>query len=141
MNFDTTLPARHTRRLSMCSVAWAGLLLAACGGQDDATTATANGAAAKAENTATAASAANVRLEGCVVDALWLSAPGVAVHVRTAEGRTVGAAFTNARGVFEISVPAHAALVVDTGTGMQDHMPLMTGSGPVTVAGCLMTGS
>ena len=84
--------------------------------------------------------AASVQLEGCVVDAQWMGAADVAVHVRTADGRAVGTAFTNQRGVFVLGVPARAGIVVDTGADAQGGLALNTGSTALSVASCLLAG-
>lgn len=78
-----------------------------------------------------------VQLEGCVVDDLWLSAPGIAVHVRTEDGRAVGSAITDTRGVFVVKVPARAAIVVATDWAGPAALALQTGSQSFSVAACL----
>jgi hypothetical protein len=84
---------------------------------------------------------ASVQLEGCVVDAQWMGAAGTAVHVRTAQGQAVGTAFSNARGVFALQVPARAALVVDTSLAGTGGLTLNTGSSALSVAACLQADS
>jgi hypothetical protein len=79
-----------------------------------------------------------VPLEGCVFNAQWGGAPGVAVHARTADGRTVGTAFTNARGVYVMSVPARSAVVLDTAMTGPGELSINTGSSPISVAACLL---
>jgi hypothetical protein len=78
-----------------------------------------------------------VQLEGCVVDSQWLSAAGVAVHVALADGRAVGTAFTDARGVFALKVPARSALVVSTDWAAPAALMLNSGSQAMSVAACL----
>jgi hypothetical protein len=78
-----------------------------------------------------------VPLEGCVVDSHWQSVPGAAVHARTADGRAVGTAFTDAHGVFVLAVPARSALELSTDWGGPMALALNTGSQGVSVAACL----
>lgn len=126
--FSTTTPTAALRPFVV--VALSGLCLAACGGDGQE----------RAEAAATPATAAtSVRLEGCVVDALWLSAPGVAVHARGADGRAIGATVTDSRGMFQINVPAHSRVVLDTVAGGQGGAVLDTGSTPLAVPACLNT--
>jgi hypothetical protein len=81
--------------------------------------------------------AASVLLEGCVVDSQWTGAASAAVHVRTEDGRPLGTALTNERGVFVLAVPANSNVVMDTEWGGTGGLALRTGSGSLSVAGCL----
>jgi hypothetical protein len=63
----------------------------------------------------------------------------VAVHARSADGHAIGAAITDGRGVFQMTVPARSRIVVDTAIGGQAGAVLDIGSTPLTVAGCLTT--
>ncbi len=123
------------------------LLLSACGGgssldsanDDEVFGLRSTSVATRALPVEAEPQARTVQLEGCVVDGQWLSAPGVAVHVRTADGRTVGTAFTDARGVFALAVPARSALLVATDWAGPGALILNTGNGAVSVAACLPT--
>jgi hypothetical protein len=121
------------RALMVALSTLSSLLVAGCGGAgtDDAAV-----PAARAE----AAATASVRLEGCVVDAQWLGAAGVAVHARMADGRAVGSAHTDSRGVFVLSVPARAAIVVGMIDDAQGGLAVNTGSGSFSAASCLLAG-
>lgn len=130
MNLDLPTQARAAARrplhAALLSALLSALCLAGCGG-----------AGPGASEAASSQAVASVRLEGCVVDALWLSAPGVAVHARGTDGRALGTAITDSRGVFQMTVPARTGVVVDTAVGGTGGMVLDTGSTPLTVAGCL----
>jgi hypothetical protein len=130
----------NTRKLSVfAALPWAPLFvslwLVACGG---------SGSNDAAETTVTtsqalkATSATTVPLEGCVFNAQWSGAPGVAVHARTADGRTVGTAFTDARGVYVMRVPAQSAVVLDTAMTGPGELSINTGTSPISVAACLL---
>ena len=133
MNIAPVAPTRIGYTLVVTLSALSSLLMAACGG---ANTETMTVAAA----TPKAAVATSVQLEGCVVDAQWMGAAGVAVHARTSDGRAVGTAFTNPRGVFVMTVPARSGIVVDITSDAQGGLALNTGSVAVSVASCLLTG-
>ncbi len=111
---------------AMCS----SLLLAGCGGAgiDVAQTSQAS---------PQAMASVSVQLEGCVINSAWSGAAGTAVHVRTADGRLVGTAFTNASGVFVATVPARTTVVLGTLAPSASDMVLNTGSGSVSLGGCL----
>lgn len=113
--------------------ALSGLLVLGCGGAGTDDPAVPR---VQAESAATS----SVRLEGCVVDTQWLGAAGVAVHARMADGRAVGSAHTDSRGVFVLSVPARSAVVVQMVDDAQGGLAVDTGSGPLSVAGCLLAG-
>jgi len=130
MRFNSFTPAQPAALRPFAAAVLSGLWLAGCGGDGKDLA-----EAASPQATATA----SVRLEGCVVDALWLSAPGVAVHARSADGHAIGAAITDGRGVFQMTVPARSRIVVDTAIGGQAGAVLDIGSTPLTVAGCLTT--
>lgn len=53
-------------------------------------------------------------LAGSVINVQGVALPGNVVHVRTAKGRTVGAARTDSGGVNVVTVPARSAIVLDT---------------------------
>ncbi len=131
MNFHPSTLAPVAALRPIVAATLAGLCLAGCGG--------AGKEAAQATPAQAQTQAASVRLEGCVVDAQWLSAPGVAVHARSAAGQALGAAVTDSRGVFQIAVPARTRIVVDAAVGGQGGVVLDIGSAPMTVAGCLST--
>ena len=140
MSLHPSTPAHATALRPFLAAVLSGLCLAGCGGDDkDRTTAAAS--VVDAATSAATTAATSVRLEGCVVDALWLGAPGVTVHARGADGRAIGAAFTDSRGVFQIMVPARSRIVVDTAMAGPGGLELDTGSTPLTVAGCLATGA
>jgi hypothetical protein len=106
------------------------MLLAGCGGGDDGVLQVAAAAQPMAK--------ASVQLEGCVVGTDWLGAADTAVHVRTADVRTVGTTFTNSRGVFVVTVPARSSIVLDTAVAGPGGLVLDTGSSALTVASCLL---
>ena len=140
MSFQPSTTAPDAALRIFLAAALSGFCLAGCGGDDkDRATAAASVVDAATPDATTAAT--SVRLEGCVVDALWLSVPGVTVHARGADGRAIGAAFTDSRGVFQITVPARSRIVVDTAMAGPGGVELDTGSTPLTVAGCLTTGA
>jgi|JI102314A1RNA_FD_contig_31_3373203_length_695_multi_3_in_0_out_0_2 hypothetical protein len=114
------------------SLAWASLVLGGCGGGGDMAD-----IAQPAMASSTQANAASVRLEGCVIDALWLGAPGTAVHARSADGRTLTTAMTDARGVFVMTVPARSAIVLDTDFAGGGEVSLNTADTSLSVGGCL----
>ncbi|MBL8306310.1 MAG: hypothetical protein JNM33_06415 [Rubrivivax sp.] len=124
VRFSTLDPVAALRPCLLAALS--GLWLAGCGGTGK-----------ELAEATPAAQAASVRLEGCVVDAQWLSAPGVAVHVRSAAGQALGTAVTDSRGVFRLAVPARTRIVVDTAVGGQGGAVLDIGSTSLTVAGCL----
>ena len=135
MSFNPLTPTHAAALRPFLVAALSGLWLAGCGGGKELAEAAPSAATASTRATTTT----GVRLEGCVVDSLWLSAPGAVVHVRSADGRAIGAAFTDRHGVFQITVPANSGIVVDTAVGGQGGAVLDTGSTAVTLAGCLMT--
>lgn len=130
MNLDLPTLARAAARRPLHAAPLSALLSALC-------LAGCGGAGPGAVEAAPPQAVASVRLEGCVVDALWLSAPGVAVHARSTDGRGLGSAITDSRGVFRMTVPAQSGIVIDTAVGGTGGMVLDTGSAPLTVAGCL----
>lgn len=85
--------------------------------------------------------AASVQLEGCVVDAQWMGAADVAVHVRTADGRPVNTAFSDARGVYVVDVPARAEIRVDTDPEANAGLAMTTGDHAFSAAACLSAGA
>jgi hypothetical protein len=134
-----------TKISTIVTLPWApsvvSLWLAGCGGSggNDATEATTAAAMATPQSQALKATAATtVQLEGCVFNAQWGGAPGVAVHARTADGRTVGTAFTNARGVYVMRVPAQSAVLLDTAVAGPGELSINTGTSPISVAACLL---
>jgi protocatechuate 3,4-dioxygenase beta subunit len=149
----------YTRKFFVvASLPWAPMLvsawLAGCGGgvgnelAEAASTLAAVESSARAPSTASSqvrslansqrVAAATVQLEGCVFNAQWGGAAGVAVHARTADGRTVGTAFTNARGVYVMRVPAQSAVVLDATVAGPGELSINTGSSPISVAACLL---
>jgi hypothetical protein len=125
------LAARYALPVT-ASCAIAGLLLTGCGGGgiDDVVRSTTTSRQSVA--------AANVQLEGCVVDSKYMGVSGAAVHVRTSNGRVVGTALTNADGVYVVTVPARSSILVDTTVGGAGGLSLNTGSGSLSVTGCLL---
>ena len=106
-----------------------GLLVAGCGGGNDV---------AEPSQPSPQAAPASVQLEGCVVNSEWMGASGRAVHVRTADGRIVGTAFTNPSGVFVVTVPARTAIVLTTVAAGPGEIALDTGSGSFSLGACLL---
>jgi hypothetical protein len=115
----------------------ASLWLAACGGaSNDVAEPISLSAATTSQSQALKSN--TVPLEGCVFNAQWGGASGVAVHARGADGRTLGTAFTNARGVYVMRVPAQSAVVLDTAVAGPGELSINTGSSPISVAACLL---
>ena len=114
----------------LATLAVSNLMLVGCGGGEIDNS-------ANVAQSARQPASAKVLLEGCVVDSTWMGAASAAVHVRTEDGRPLGTALTNERGVFVLAVPANSNVVMDTEWGATGGLPLRTGSGPLSVAGCL----
>ncbi len=133
-----------TKISTVVTLPWApivvSLWLVGCGGSgsNDATEATVSAMGTSQSQALKATAATTVQLEGCVFNAQWGGAPGVAVHARTADGRTVGTAFTNARGVYVMRVPAQSAMVLDTAITGPGELSINTGTSPISVAACLL---
>ena len=116
----------------------AGLGVTGCGGGNGGASAE---LAAATVASARGAEATRVRLEGCVVDSQWQGAAGVAVHVRTADGRPVNTAFSDARGVYVVDVPARAEIRVDTDPEANAGLAMTTGDHAFSAAACLSAGA
>ncbi|MBC7717669.1 MAG: hypothetical protein H7143_12095 [Pseudorhodobacter sp.] len=116
------------------------LWLMGCGGSgsNDATEAAVTSMCTTQSQALKASAATTVQLEGCVFNAQWGGAPGVAVHARSADGRTVGTAFTNARGVYVMRVPAQSEVVLDTAVAGPGELSINTGTSPISVTACLL---
>jgi hypothetical protein len=114
----------------LATLAVSNLMLVGCGGGEI------NDLPSVAQS-ARQTAAATVLLEGCVVDSQWMGAARAAVHVRTEEGRPLGTALTNERGVFVLAVPANSNVVMDTEWAATGGLSLRTGSGSLSVAACL----
>lgn len=67
-------------------------------------------------------------LAGSVINVQGVARPGNVVHVRTAKGRTVGAARPDSGGVNVVTVPARSAIVLDTAVAGPGALALITGS-------------
>lgn len=113
----------------LATVAVSNLMLVGCGGSEI------NDLPSEAKS-ARQPAAATVLLEGCVVDSTWMGAANAAVHVRTEDGRPLGTALTNERGVFVLAVPANSNVVMDTEWGATGGLALRTGSGSLSLPGC-----
>ena len=109
------------------------LLVAGCGGSDPVGIEAAQHR--QAAHTTTAPT--SVQLEGVVVDSTWMGVADMAVHVHSTDGRLVGTAFSNARGVFVASVPAGSAIVLSTDAGSCFVAPA-TDSSLVALGTCLL---
>lgn len=109
------------------------LLVAGCGGGGSG-----NDVAEQPQTSPQSVAPASVQVEGCVVNSEWMGAPGTAVHVRTADGRIVGTAFTNRRGIFVVSVPARTAIVLTTVAAGPGEIALDTGSASFSLGACLL---
>jgi hypothetical protein len=120
-------------RLGVLSSPLLALLFAGCGGGGSD-----SDEAAQPQASPQSVAPASVRLAGCVVNADWMGAGGTAVHVRTADGRAVGTVFTNPRGDFVITVPARAAVVLDTLVAGPGGIAIDTGTRSMSVGGCLL---
>ncbi|MBI3368487.1 MAG: hypothetical protein HY021_08610 [Burkholderiales bacterium] len=110
------------------------LLLVGCGGGSSSD----NVPAKQAQTSSPSVTLATVRLEGCVVNSQWMGAPDIAVHLRTADGRVVGTAFTNRKGVFVVTVPAQSSIVLDTAASGPGELALFTGNQSLSVGACLL---
>ena len=124
--------SRQTPVLALAAIS-ASLFVAGCGGGNDAA---AQPLALPIQNTQAALS---VQLEGCVVTADSMAARDTPVQVRTADGRMVGTAFTDDRGVFVVTVPARSGIVLATAMGGSGEFALNTGNGSLSVAACLQS--
>lgn len=91
------------------------LLLTGCGGASDEPAST------------QVASAASVRIEGCVVDQYYVPNEGVPVRVTSADGRVLANARSGRMGEFVVQVPAGAAasMAVDRAEGDQMQTPAL----------------
>jgi hypothetical protein len=121
--------------LALCAVAMTG-----CGGGGGATDDAAMQAEVSSpspEAVATAEAPAEVRLEGCLVDSQQLPASAGTVHARTADGRLVGTARSDADGVFVLRVPARASIILETLVDERGTVALVTGNGSLSVGACL----
>lgn len=116
--------------LTAATATLSGLLMAACGGGG-------SDGAELAQAAPPSAMAASVQVEGCVLSSDWGGAKGAAVHVRAADGRTLGTVFTNAKGVFVATVPARTDIVLTTMVGGPGDIAFKTGSTSLSVGGCL----
>ena len=116
------------------------LWLMGCGGSggNDATEAAVTSMGTTQSRALKASAATTVQLEGCVFNAQRGGAPGVAVHARSADFRTVGTAFTNARGVYVMRVPAQSEVVLDTAVAGPGELSINTGTSPISVTACLL---
>jgi hypothetical protein len=119
--------------LILASAMLSSLLVAGCGGGGSG-----NDVAEQPQPSSRSAAPASVQLEGCVVSPEWMGAPGTAVHVRTADGRIVGTAFTNPRGVFVVTVPARTDIVLTTVAAGSSEISLNTGGGSFSLGACLL---
>lgn len=111
----------------------AAAVLAACGGGGDAD-GHAFAAVLPAPGMADEAPGA-VTLEGCVADGQGRSL-AVDVHATGTDGRLLASAVSDAVGVFRLQVPARRTVRLSTAPD-GDALALLTGTHPVTLAGCL----
>jgi hypothetical protein len=121
----------NTPTLVLATAMLSSLLLAGCGGSD-------NDSAEQAQASSPSVAPASVRIEGCVVNSQWGGARDTAVHLRTADGRVLGTAFTNRQGVFVATVPARSAIVLDTAASGPGEIVLNTGNDSMAVGACLL---
>lgn len=139
----------HHNTCRMLALASIGLLLAGCGGSSSDISTDGEQYSLKTTSITTQAMpeeakrplGQTVQLEGCVVDTLWLGAAGVAINVRSADGRAVGSAYTDTRGVFTLKVPARSALVVSMDWAGPPALTLQTGTEPLSLGACLPSAS
>ena len=124
----TTRPVRVVGSALLSS-----LLVSGCGGSDPVGIEAAQHRQASHMSTAPT----SVQLEGVVVDSTWMGVADMAVHVHSNDGRLVGTAFSNARGVFVASVPAGTALVLSTDAGSCFVAPA-TDSSRIAMGTCLL---
>lgn len=113
--------------------AWCGAALAACGG---------GGPAATMEPSAMQRAAAEpptrtVQLEGCVVDQHGLPHTGTEVRALSADGRLVGDATSDRRGVYRLRVPAQQTVSVAVAQPNGDALVVPIGTTDVSVSACL----
>ena len=113
--------------------AWCGMVLAACGGSEPvaAIQSTASG------RTAAVPSARTVQLEGCVVDQHYLPHTGTPVRALSADGRLIGDATSDRRGVYQLRVPAMQTVSVAVAQPDGDALVVPVGSTDLSVGACL----
>ena len=127
----------ETRRPGVASAAilsaWCGTVLAACGGGDslgDAQpTTSARAAVVPSKHT--------VHVEGCVIDQYYLPRTGTPVRALSADGRLIGDATSDSRGVYLLRVPAQQTVSVAVAQPNGDAMVVPIGSTDVSVGACL----
>jgi len=85
---------------------------------------------------ALSAAPAQVRLEGCIVDAQQRPV-SQALQVRSSDGRAVATAMSDVHGLFRVHVPAHDVLRIETMTAAADGLTIMTGGDATSLGGCL----
>jgi hypothetical protein len=117
------------RVISACCAA----VLAACGGGDPADQIE----LAAFEHTASVPSIGTVQLEGCVVDAYLSPRMGTTVRGLSAEGRLIGDATSDPRGVFVLRVPGRQTVSVAVAQPNGDALVVWMGSTDVSVGACL----
>jgi hypothetical protein len=113
--------------------AWCGAVLAACGGGGPAATMEPKAV----QGAATVPSTYTVLLEGCVVDQHFLPRTGTAVRALSADGRLVGDATSDQRGVYRLRVPARQTVSVAVAQPNGDALVVPIGSTDVSVGACL----
>lgn len=113
--------------------AWCAAVLAACGGGDSIADiqSTASTHAAAVPSTRT------VQLEGCVVDQHYLPRTGTVVRALSADGRLIGDATSDRRGVYLLRVPAQQTVSVAVAQPNGDALVVPIGSTDVSVGACL----
>jgi hypothetical protein len=134
MKTSATAHIHQPRRGLLAPCMLAAMVTTGCGGGSNGSDA----AAPALASPRSVAAAATVRLEGCVVSSDWTGMADTAVHARTADGRAVGTAFSDTRGVFVLTVPARSAIVLDTAVAGPGGLTLTTGTRALSVAGCLL---
>jgi len=77
-----------------------------------------------------------VRVEGCVVDADGRPL-ALAVQASASDGRLLASVTSDATGVFRMQVPARQSVRLQTAAPGAAALSVLTGTGAMTVTGCL----
>jgi hypothetical protein len=110
------------------------VLLAACGGSEEAVAIALTGG----EAVIGPGTAASVQLEGCVVDELSLPRAFSPVRVHSADGRLVGDTTSDAMGLFRLEVPARHTLTVGLAEVDDETLVVSTGAEDFSIGACLL---
>lgn len=85
----------------------------------------------------TTASAATVRLRGCVVEGWLTPRAGVSVSARTTDGRLLDRSSSDRDGIFTLRLPARQTIALGLDTGGAEPVLMTVGSSDGWLGGCL----